>query len=82
MIDFEKMQSQIMTQGEMIAEIYRILNTKGPSTDNEKPMSAKEASVFLGISMEKLYKTPEIPRRKKGRLLYFFRSELLEYLQG
>ncbi|MDI9864002.1 helix-turn-helix domain-containing protein [Flectobacillus sp. DC10W] len=84
MIDFEKMQSQIVTQGEMIAEIYRMLTTnEAPKKESsDKPMNIQEASDFLGIPVSTIYQSKKIPRKRRGKHLFFFKNELIDYINS
>jgi excisionase family DNA binding protein len=58
-----------------------------PSTtiDESKPLSIEEASAFIGLAKQTLYKfTSEgtIPHHKQGGKLFFFREELIEWIKG
>ncbi|RNI28830.1 helix-turn-helix domain-containing protein [Rufibacter latericius] len=57
----------------------------GGSPDAERPLSAQEASEFLGIPKNTLYALTsrrEIPFCKRGKQLFFFRKDLLGWLDG
>ena len=84
MIDFEKMQAKIDSQGEMISAMYKLLfsEKQGPSVQDDKPMNVTEASEFLGVPIQTLYTRKAIPRHKQGKRVYFFRSELRKYVTG
>jgi len=51
----------------------------------ENPISIQDAAQFLGLTVPTMYSKVskgEVPVTKRGKRLYFFRSELLEYLKG
>ena len=56
----------------------------GPtSTDEEPPLTLKEAANFLGIAPQTVYQNiKKIPSRKKHGRHYFLKSELAAYLQA
>jgi excisionase family DNA binding protein len=67
-------------------ELYNMFHAhKGVTADPERPLSVKDASEFLGIPKNTLYgltSRREIPFCKKGKQLFFFREELVDWLKG
>lgn len=50
----------------------------------ENPIPIQEAAQFLGLTVPTMYSKVskgEVPVTKRGKRLYFFRSELLKYLK-
>lgn len=55
-----------------------------PSQLPESPIFTKEAAEFIGVAVPTMYSKVskgEIPVSKRGKRLYFFHSELLQYLK-
>lgn len=51
---------------------------------HEKPIPIQDAAQFLGLTVPTIYSKVskgEVPVTKRGKRLYFFRSELLAYLR-
>lgn len=61
-------------------------NLSGLTSNNaetEKPWNIKEAADFLGCAEQTIYQNiKKLPHKKRFGKLYFFESELLEYLKG
>lgn len=56
-----------------------------PGSGEEEPLNVEQAANFLDLEPSTIYakvQAGEIPHSRKGKRLYFFRSELLEYLKG
>ncbi|GAA4399826.1 excisionase family DNA-binding protein [Nibrella viscosa] len=70
-----------------VSELKQLLantsaNPANPDAD-ERPLSVKEAAEFLGIAPQTVYQNiDKIPHRKRFGRLFFFKSELLEYLNA
>ncbi|MBO0947351.1 helix-turn-helix domain-containing protein [Fibrella forsythiae] len=47
----------------------------------EKPMTTKQAAEFLGISASAVRHNDDIPRYKRGGILFFYKSELNQYIK-
>lgn len=69
--------------------VTRALNKANPSLattpapDEETPLTVVEASKFLGVSKQTVYQNiTRIPHKKRFGRLYFFRSQLTEYLNA
>ena len=55
------------------------------STESEKPIPVKDLSVILGISVSHLYKkcnNNEMPHHRKFSRLYFYLSEIKEWMNS
>ena len=67
-----------------IQEIKRLLSQQpAPATaaDDEAPLTIQQAAEFLNVSRQTIYQNiAKIPHRKRHGRLYFFKSELSEYL--
>lgn len=65
----------------LLSEIQRA-GTNEPPLVVDQPMSIKEAAKFLSISTQTIYQNiSKIPHRKRFGKLYFFRDELMSYLE-
>ena len=54
-----------------------------PATDENNPLNVEQAAEFLGVSRQTIYQNiARLPKRKRFGRLYFFRSELAEYLNA
>ena len=63
--------------------IRKILKEKEPSTNDSSPMTIKETSQYLNLSVSTLYRYTSqrlIPHHKPGKQLYFLRDELDQWL--
>jgi excisionase family DNA binding protein len=69
------------------SSIRKVLNERidhGMSQDKDKILTVQEASEFLNLAKQTLYgftSKNEIPFLKKGKKLYFRKSDLEEWLQ-
>ncbi|WP_345245646.1 helix-turn-helix domain-containing protein [Nibrella saemangeumensis] len=53
------------------------------SINEDQPLPVKEAADFLGVAPQTIYQNIDrIPHRKRFGRLYFFKVELLEYLNA
>lgn len=68
----------------MVAEmVRRELAGMQPAALDDEPMNVKEAAQFLNITVPTLYTiVKNLPHNKRGKRLYFFKSELTAYLKG
>ena len=83
-VDFQKLQQDVSD----IRVMLQLLNTRLDSkpvtitSSEETPLSAQQAADFLGIAPQTLYQNvKKIPHRKRFGKLYFFPSDLREYLK-
>lgn len=84
MIDFEQMQRDVNKCLTLLQEIRENRNGETLTVqEEEKPISIDDAADFLGVRRQTVYqRIDKIPHRKRFGKLYFFKSELLEYLEG
>ena len=83
--------AQIILNGielrELLEEFRAIIKEESPTPTslpkNNSPLNIKEAAKILGIAQQTIYQNIErIPHRKMHGKLYFFETELLEYLNS
>ena len=83
-IDFEKLQEDISITRQMVQTLIEQLHQKpltAAKTDDETPLSIQQAAEFLNVSRQTIYQNiAKIPHRKRHGRLYFFRTELADYL--
>ena len=78
----EQLKSLIRT------EFREVLKDQQPSEqqsdpDERKPLNVEEAAKILGVSKQTVYQNiDKLPKRKRFGRLYFFKSELLDYLNA
>ncbi|MBD2704953.1 helix-turn-helix domain-containing protein [Spirosoma sp. BT702] len=66
-----------------VSAIQGIINQAPFQPTDDKPMSLTEAAEFLGIAEQTIYQNiRKVPHRKRFGRLYFFKAELLAYLDG
>lgn len=82
-IDFQQMQDDVTTIKDVVVTLQERINQTPIQQADDKPMSLTEAADFLGIASQTLYQNiRKVPHRKRFGRLYFFRVELLAYLDG
>ncbi len=82
---FEPINARLTNLEGLTLEVLQLLRSHAPatSTDEESPLSVEQAAEFLGIATQTVYQNiKRIPNRKKHGRLYFFKSELLLYLES
>ncbi|GAB3334182.1 hypothetical protein GCM10027299_42270 [Larkinella ripae] len=81
---FERYDQRLNNIEALSLEMLQILRRPQLDTSTEaQPISVSEAAEFLGISPQTLYQNAKrIPHRKRFGKLYFFKAELLDYLNG
>lgn len=71
----------ILTRLDRIEKL--IIEMSGERTDNDLVLDVKQAARYTHLSLSRIYKftsQKEIPHYKKGKRLYFKKSELREWL--
>ncbi|WP_040282483.1 helix-turn-helix domain-containing protein [Psychroserpens damuponensis] len=67
------------------SEILALLSNKAkPQPDIETPINLNEVSKITGLTKPTLYgyvQRNEIPHNKKGNRLYFFKSEIVDWIK-
>jgi len=83
-IDPETLISSISER--VTANILKAVQNNNPTTDQpEQLLTIQEAAEFLRLTVPTMYSKVskgELPVMKRGKRLYFSRTELLEYLKG
>jgi excisionase family DNA binding protein len=83
-IDPEKLISSISER--VTANILKAVRNEQPTTEQpEQLLTIQEAAEFLSLSVPTLYSKVskgELPVMKRGKRLYFSRTELMEYVKA
>jgi excisionase family DNA binding protein len=85
-VSFETLPKAVTLLANEISEIKRLLLEKNSEQHNQpnQLLTIQQAGEFLNLSVPTLYgyvQRAEIPVSKKGKRLYFSKSELLEWVQ-
>jgi len=85
-VTFNDLPQVVVELKEKICQMMEKLDqlTIAQPIDNHVPMSAQEAAQMLGKSMSTLYEftsKQQIPFHKRGNKLYFFKDELLKWIE-
>ncbi len=86
-LTFEQLPKAVILLTNEISELKGLLIQKQehpPTPLPENPIHIQDAAQFLGLSVPTMYSKVskgEVPVTKRGKRLYFFRSELLKYLK-
>lgn len=59
-----------------------VLQKHTESLSPELPINIKRAAQILGLAKQTIYQNLEIPRHKKGGKLFFFESEILNWIKS
>lgn len=81
---FEAITERLSSIENLILDLKHPQQQEQPKQEAEAPIFIQEASKLLGITVPTMYSKVskgEVPVTKRGKRLYFFRSELLEYLK-
>jgi excisionase family DNA binding protein len=87
-LTFEKLPEAVKMLTKEVSEMKRLLMDKQEQTTTDQPeqlLSIDEAAEFLRLAKPTLYSKVsrnEIPFMKRGKRLYFSRTELMDYLKG
>ena len=87
-LTFEQLPSAVRTLTKEVSELKQlIITTADRKIINvpEQPINIKEAAIVLGLAVPTIYSKAskgELPYMKRGKRLYFSRTELLEYIKG
>ncbi|WP_020598383.1 helix-turn-helix domain-containing protein [Spirosoma panaciterrae] len=83
LVNFQQLQDDLSTIKETMLSLAQRLDPTTSSVPDDRPLSVTEAAEFLGIAEQTLYQhVKRIPHRKRFNRLYFFKAELLAYLNG
>ncbi|TVZ16407.1 helix-turn-helix domain-containing protein [Maribacter sp. MAR_2009_72] len=81
---FESIESRLAQIENLILDIKHHPEQKKSLPNEELPILIKEASTLLGLTVPTMYgkvNKNEIPYLKRGNRLYFFKSQLIEYIK-
>lgn len=83
-ITFDSLPSAVSQLNKKLENIERLLTLKNEFPSTDVFMSVTETSQFLNLSIATIYSKVskrELPVLKRGKRLYFSKTELLEYLE-
>ena len=81
---FEAIESRLSSIENLILDIKHEPKQAETAELPETPIPIQEAAQFLNLTVPTMYSKvskAEVPVSKRGKRLYFFRSELLKYLK-
>lgn len=84
-VTFDQLPGYVFDLNRKVDQLLERLDALPVKTtlDKEKPRNLKGAAEFLGCAEQTIYQNiKSIPHHKRFGKLYFFESELLEYLKG
>jgi|GEM_PF-3911746 len=84
-VDFQRLQTDVTECRNLLLTIQARLDAQPVSKepDEETPLTVQQAADFLGIAPQTVYqRIKELPHKKRFGRLYFFRSQLNEYLNA
>jgi len=87
-LTFDKLTEAVTMLTKEVGELKRLLIEKQEQTPTDQPeqlLTIQEAAEFLRLSVPTLYSKVskgELPVMKRGKRLYFSRTELLEYVKA
>ena len=85
MLSFEQTQQDVAEVKKDLKELRALLLIKAETrTEIESPMQLDEVVPITGLTKPTLYgyvQRNEIPYHKKGNRLYFFKSELIDWIK-
>ncbi|TXE08282.1 helix-turn-helix domain-containing protein [Gelidibacter salicanalis] len=84
-LKFEQLPNVIATLANEVKELKALLLQKAkPQQEIENPIQLDEVAPLTGLSKPTLYgyvQRNEIPYHKKGNRLYFFKSEIINWIK-
>ncbi len=86
-LTFDKLPEAVTMLTKEVSELKRLLIEKQEKASIEQPeqlLTIQEAADFLSLSVPTMYSKVskgQLPVMKRSKRLYFFRTELLEYLK-
>lgn len=86
-LTFEQLPQAVSRLYTKLEDIERLLSTKSQATHQEPelPISIQEAADVVGLCVPTIYglvSKSKIPFSKKGKRLYFFKNQLLEWIKA
>ena len=83
-LTFEQLPHAVSLLHEKMSHIERLLTEQHPKQEAEAILNVSQAAAFLHLSVATLYtkvSCREVPFSKRGKRLYFRRSELEEWVR-
>ena len=84
-LSFEKLPEAVANLSKTVKEMKALLIQKAePQSEPDNPIAIKEVAELTGLTVPTLYgycQRNEIPYHKKGNRLYFFKSEIIDWIK-
>ncbi len=86
-LSFDQLPTAVTELTNQISELKRLIVEKGKDQSSETPeqfLTIQEASQLLNLTVPTLYSKVsrrELPVMKKGKRLYFLKTELIDYIK-
>ena len=84
-LSFDQLPKIVLQLTNEVLELKKILlQNVEPQQENDNPLNIKEVAILTGLTVPTLYgycQRNEIPFNKKGNRLYFFKSEILDWIK-
>lgn len=85
-LTFEQLPKAVVTIIESLERIENLLSSKSKvGLVSDRLMTVKDAAEYLSITSSAIYKlthTNKIPFNKKGKRVYFLKSDILEWVKS
>lgn len=84
-VNFDSLPQVVQELNAKIDNIMLLLQSAKPDVKQGDLLTIQEAATFLNLSKSTLYNKvnkSELPYMKKGKRLYFSRSELMDYIKS
>lgn len=81
---FEQLPQALRLLHEKMNHLERLLEERHPQQEQEDIFNVSQAAAFLHLSVATLYmkvSRREVPVSKRGKRLYFYKSELAEWIR-
>lgn len=87
-ITFEQLPNEVGKLREDVRQLKILIEQKQnpqPKNEDDLPIGIKEASKVLNLAVPTIYSKVsknELPYIKQGKLLYFFKKDLIDYIRS
>ena len=85
-LKFDQLPNLVADLKKEVLELKALLLLKAePQTESNNPINIKEVATLAGLTVPTLYgyvQRNEIPYNKKGNRLYFFKSDIIEWIKS
>ena len=84
-VDFQRLQNEVSDCRALLLQLQSRFDAQpvNKEPDEETPLTVSQAADFLGIAPQTVYqRIKDLPHKKRFGRLYFFRSQLTEYLNA